>query len=103
MELKVSVGQQGIRLGDGTETVALAGPTGNIVVSELNGRYFEQMRSNRLFSACIQASQALSVGLATTYTGLLIYNPLGSNKVLVPNKVKFAPLSMTTFAVIGLM
>src|ERR1700731_3485047 len=103
MELTVNVGPQGIALSDGTDVQARAGRTGDLIVTELHGRYFEQMRSNRMYSAMNQASQALSVGLATTYTGFLLYNPVGSNKILVPNLIKFAPLSYTTFAVIGLL
>jgi hypothetical protein len=103
MQLKANVGPQGVALGDGTDTPARAGRTGDLIITELHGRYFEQTRSNRMFSAANQASQALSVGLATAYTGCLLYNPPGSNKALVPNFVKFALLSATTFAAIGLL
>ncbi len=104
MELTVNVGPQGIALGDGSDVQARAGRTGDMIVSELHGRYFEQMRSNRMFSAANQAAQAVSVALTTTYTGLLLYNPLGSNKLLVPNILNFAPsIAEVALSVIGLL
>jgi hypothetical protein len=100
----LNVGPQGIALGDGTDVQARAGRTGDLIISELHGRYFEQMRSNRMYSAVNQAAQALSAALATAYTGLLLYNPVGSNKLLVPNKLKFAQSAApATFAAIGLL
>lgn len=78
-------------LGDG----ATSGPlrqdkSGAVVLQQLHGRYFEQGYRQNIFSAANQAAQAVSVALATAYTGLLLYNPLGSGVILVPNKVKFA-------------
>ena|ERR1700731_2331036 len=102
--IDLNVGPQGIALGDGTDVQARAGRTGDLIVSELHGRYFEQVRSNRMFSAANQAAQALSAALTTTYTGFLLYNPVGSNKGLVPNKVKFSQSAApATFPVIGLI
>lgn len=65
-------------------------PQGDVAVSEVHARYFEQGRAGNMLSAASQAATAVSVGLATTYTGLLLYNPVGSGVILVPNKVKFA-------------
>ena len=65
-------------------------PQGDMGVSELHARYFEQGRYGNVISAANQAAQATSVGLATTYTGLLLYNPVGSGVILVPNKITFA-------------
>lgn len=78
-------------LGDGVSTAPLRqGKAGDVIVSELHGRYFEQGYRANIFGAANQAAQAISVALATAYTGLLLYNPLGSGVILVPNKVKFA-------------
>lgn len=105
MELTVNVGPQGVALADGTDVQARAGRTGDIIVTELHGRYFEQMRSNRMFSAATQAAGATSVALATTYSGILLYNPVNSNKLLVPNKVKFAlsaaPAALSSVGLLG--
>ena len=65
-------------------------PQGDVAVSELHARYFEQGRAGNMLSAASQGATAVSVGLATTYTGMILYNPVGSGVILVPNKVKFS-------------
>ena len=65
-------------------------PQGDMAVSELHARYFEQGRYGNTLIAANQAAQAVSVGLATTYTGLLLYNPVGSGVMLVPTKLKYS-------------
>lgn len=78
---------------------------GDMAVSELHARYFEQGRYGNMYSAANQAAQAVSVALATTYTGLCLYNPIGSGVILVPNKVAFAlsvaPAAIATIGLIG--
>lgn len=104
MELTVNVGAQGVALADGTDVQARAGRTGDMIVSELHGRYFEQMRAGRMFSAANQAATTTSAALATGYLGLLVYNPVGSNKILVPNKVKLAlAAAPAAWSIIGLL
>lgn len=79
-------------------------PQGEMAVSELHARYFEQGRYGNMFSAANQAAQAVSAALATTYTGLLLYNPPGSGVILAPNKVKFAlSVAPAAIASIGLL
>ncbi len=90
ISVELNVGPQAVAAGDGTDISSRAGRTGDQIVSELHGRYFEQMRSGKMFSAANQAAQATSVALATTYTGILLYNPVNSGKLLVPNKIKYA-------------
>lgn len=79
-------------------------PQGDMAVSELHARYFEQGRYGNVFSVANQAAQAVSSALATTYTGLCLFNPVGSGVMLVPTKVKFA-LSVAPVAIasIGLI
>ena len=64
-------------------------------------RYFDGVT----FTAANQAAQAISVGLATTYTGLLLYNPVGSGVILVPTVLKFAmsvaPAATATIGIIS--
>jgi len=64
--------------------------SGGLVVQDAHARYQELAYQGNAYSAANQAAQAVSVALATTYTGLLVYNPIGSGIILVPNKVKFA-------------
>jgi hypothetical protein len=104
MDLTVNVGPQGVALGDGTDTKLRGGRTGDGIFSELHPRYFEQMRSGRKWHVANQAAQAVSVALATTYTGLLLYNPVNSGKVIVPTKVKFAlSVAQVAASTIGLL
>jgi hypothetical protein len=56
--------------------------SGAAVVQELHGRYFEQVSRGNVFVACSQAVATTTVGLATTYTGLCVSNPVGSGKQL---------------------
>lgn len=61
--------------------------TGNISggqrVADAHGRYMTAALEGRLFTACNVAAQAVSVALATTYTGLCLSNPAGNTKNLV--------------------
>lgn len=101
------VGQVGPSvLGDGVGTQPFRqGKAGEQIIQQLHGRYFEQAYRGNIFSAANQAAQAVSAALATTYTGLLLYNPVGSGKILVPLKVKFslsvAPAAIAPIGLIG--
>lgn len=94
-----------VQLGkSGTSGQLRVGSSNELMVSDVHARYQEAMYRGGLFSTANQAAQAVSVALATTYTGLLLYNPIGSQVILVPNKVKFA-LSVAPVAIasIGLI
>lgn len=62
------------------------GQQGEGMVSELHGRYYEQTVRGNMFSASIQSVATTTVGLATTYTGLVVSNPITSAVNLVMNK-----------------
>lgn len=66
--------------------IARAGCQGDTIMSELHGRYYEQTFRGNMFSASIQAVATTTVGLATTYTGLVISNPIASSINMVLNK-----------------
>lgn len=79
-------------------------PLGDLGVSEILPRLYALGWSGQIFSAANQAAQAVSVALATTYTGLGVYNPVGSGKILVPLKVKYAQsIAQAAAATIGLL
>lgn len=97
------VGPQQIADGVTSQPVRM-GKLGEVIVQELHGRYYEQVYRGNMFSVANQAAQAISVALATTYTGLCLYNPVNSGVNLVPNKVKFAlSVAPAAIAVIGLI
>jgi len=67
-------------------TSARGGKQGDAIVSELHGRYYEQTYRKNVFFAASQAVATTTVGLATTYTGLCLSNPIGSGVTLALNK-----------------
>ena len=78
---------------------------GELAASELLPRLWAMGWSGVIYSAANQAAQAVSVALATAYTGIGIYNPPGSGVNLVPLKVKFglsvAPAAVATIGLLG--
>lgn len=53
---------------------------GSVYVQDFGARYAEAVIAGSVFSASNVAAQAVSVALATTYTGLCLSNPVGSGK-----------------------
>jgi hypothetical protein len=68
--------------GSGTAAPFRGDLTGAQAVTDAHGRYAEAARRGFLQIAHNVAAQAVSVGLATTYTGLCLSNPLGNTKNL---------------------
>jgi len=77
-------------LADGSTNVGRSGRTGEQVVTDAHGRYYEAVKRGNVYIAHNVAAQAVSVALATTYTGLMLSNPLGSGKDLVLLQAQFA-------------
>lgn len=76
-----------------------AGPSGAQRVQDAHGRYLQAVLENRGFFLSVAA------GTVTAYTGgaagtplLAIHNPTGSNKLLVPLMVGFAPRAAASAA-----
>lgn len=63
---------------DGSNPPLRQGKTGDLIVSEMHGKLYELNYRKQLFSAANQAATVTTVGLATTHTGLVISNPVGS-------------------------
>ena len=51
------------------------GAGGEKITSGLRGKYYEATRRGQVFNACTATATTWTVGLATTYTGLMLYNP----------------------------
>lgn len=76
--------------GDGSAATLRLGKSGELIVQELHGRYYEQTYRGNVFVASNAASTS-SAGLAATYTGgVCLSNPAGSTKNLVVLKVSAA-------------
>lgn len=100
------VGQVGPQVvTDGNQVPPRLGKSGELIVQNLHGRYYEQVMRGRVFGASNQAAQAISVALATTYTGLCLSNPNGSGKNLVLLSAGYAlsvaPVAIASIHLIG--
>lgn len=82
---EVLVGAQ-TNISDGVVAKARGGRQGDQIISELHGRYYEQTYRGNMFFGATQALVTTTVGLATTYTGLVLSNPINSPVNLVLNK-----------------
>lgn len=91
-------------LSSGLAAVQRAGNMGEQIISELQGRYYEAAYRQALFNAANQAATTTTVGLATTYTGLCLSNPIGSGKNVVVLKCGVAFLVAPAAALaVGIM
>lgn len=90
---------------DGTSVQnARSGRQGDLIISELHGRYFEQTFRSNMFSVCTQGTAVTTTaGLATTFTGLAIGNPAGSGVNMVLNKFTAQQFAVGAAATIGIM
>ena len=89
---------------DGVQVALRAGRLGDQIISELHPRYYEECYRRAVFSAANQTATVTSVALATTYTGLVLSNPVGSsvNLVLIKTAAAF-PVAPAAAVVVGLM
>ena len=74
----------------GTTVVARSGQLGDLISSELHGRYYEQSYRRNIFNAANQTGIVTTNTLAAAaYTGLMLSNPVGSTINVVVNKAGF--------------
>lgn len=71
---------------DGSQLIARAGKTGETIVSSAHGDFYEAASRSTMYHGAI-LGQVTTVGLATTYTGLCLSNPVASPVNLVITKV----------------
>ncbi len=92
-------------LPQGTLTNVYLDPQQAQVVQQLHGKLSEVNRLGKLFYGSNgETPSVTTVALATTYTGLALYNPAGSGKVLYVERVGYSFLvAFPAAATIGLM
>lgn len=90
------VGQQS--LADGSENRLRSGRTGEQIVSELNGRYYEQAFRKNLFWAHAIVTAPVIYTTAAGTGGPLLYNPAGSTVNAVLLAVGIGVTTVTTVA-----
>ena len=89
----------------GQLVTARGGQLGDLIVSELQPRYYEgTYRKNKFYGSNGATPSITTVALATTYTGLCLFNPAGSPVNLAMTKVGYSFLvAFPAAATIGLM
>ena len=88
-------------LTDGAMVEVRADREASTVTTDAHGRYTEATRRGNVFNASNVAAQAVSVALATAYTGLVISNPLGNTRNAVILGCQYA-LSVAPAAIASL-
>jgi hypothetical protein len=102
MKLEGKVGDRS-PLADGTPEALRLGQSGSLITGDGQAKYQEATRRRAVFSGSI-VGQVTTVGLATTYTGLVLSNPIGSPVDLVINKAGYSFIvAFPAGAHIGLM
>ena len=88
---------------DGSNLPALQGKQGDLVVSELHGKYYTQSyRGNSYWGSTAAAGVTLTIVTATTNVGLILWNPQGSGKNAALIATTITPTTaMTTAAGYG--
>ena len=103
MDAEGRVGVQSLT--DGAGAVIRLGKTGSVMTALANSPYEYIVREGNVWSASNQAAQAVSVALATTYTGFCLSNPLGSVVDLILLQVSWAvtvaPAGIASLHLIG--
>ena len=99
---EIIIGAQNVS--DGVATKARGGKQGDQLVSDLHGRYYEQTYRRNTFNVATVAAGVTTVGLATTYTGLMLQNPYTSTVNVVLNKCTFmqSVIQATTLSAVGI-
>ena len=92
----------------GSTPAVRLGQLGDVIVTELHGRYYEQTFRRNSFAGALAGAtgitaSALGVVTATAYTGLVLYNPPSSAVNLVLQKVGYSfPIAPAAAVVVSL-
>ena len=93
-----------IRVGNAVAHAMRSNLDSALVVQLASGKYAEAVREGRVFVACNQAAVAITAAMATTYTGLVLFNPATSVRDLVLLGFGYgATVAVPTATCIGLM
>ena len=90
--------------GNSSGTTARLGRYSDLIVSEFMGRSHEATFRKLRFGGANQAGVTMSAAFATTYTGLVLTNPIGSGVLISLDKVGMATVVIQTSELaLGLM
>lgn len=94
-------------LSDGSIADIRMGKQGDTIVSELDPRYYEQVYRGNVYFAANQANVTFAAGLtlSAAVLGLVVSNPIGNNKNLIPLQIEFIPAATAIIgtAIVGVM
>lgn len=95
--LAARLGVVGVVLGGDSTTPASGrqGKTGESIISQVHGKYYESASRGTVFNACDQAAGVATVTAISTTSIFSLYNPQNSGKKLVINKVRLGYFSGT--------
>lgn len=102
MQITTLVGNP-VATGSGATAMLRGGAQGDLIVSELHGRYYEQALRSNMYRVANQAAVSTTAGLATTWTGLAISNPAGSGVNAVINLFTVGQVAAGVAGAIGIM
>lgn len=89
---------------DGSTPFVRQGKQGELSISELHSRYYEQNYRGNIFSVHTQGTGVTTTAaLATTFTGLAVGNPTGSGVNLVLMQFSCTQFAVGAAATIGIM
>lgn len=93
------------KVADGVQSRQRSTRMGATAVADVHGKYYEAVSRGNVFLAHNVAAQAVSVALATTYTGLVLSNPLGNDKnfaiLAAMYALSVAPAAIASLHLIG--
>lgn len=105
MLIQGQVGQPATKsMSQGSTPAIRQGQLGDVIVSELHGRYYETAYQRNLFTGMLTAGTTTSAALAASFTGLMLYNPPNSTVNIAVNKVGMSFLvAFAAAAAVGIM
>ena len=87
MLIQGQVGAPAQSITTGATPAIRQGQLGDVIVSELHGRYYETNYRRNMYSGVLTAGTTTSAALATSFTGLMLYNPPNSTVNVAVNKI----------------
>src|SRR5713101_3850258 len=99
VQAELIIGNNRTGVSDGPQSAIRGGKTGEAIVSDAHGKYYEAVYRGNVFAAANQAAQTYTLFSVTTATGLILSNPSGSGKNLSLLEVGFMPAAAAAAAI----
>ncbi len=103
MQAQIASGAAATSGASGQQSNLRSGQLSDLIVSQLQPRYYEQTYRGNRFVVANQAAVTTTAALATTYTGLVIGNPSTSTVNMVLDKFCCSQFAVGAAGAIGIM